>query len=109
MSVLLYARGANGWLLFVALLLLPDLSMLGYLRNARVGAIIYNLVHSYPAPLLLASYGVLAGRSLAISLALIWTAHIGVDRLAGYGLKLPTGFRETHLGRIGREPAPGRG
>ena len=30
-------------------------------------------------------------------------AHVGMDRAAGYGLKLPTSFQDTHLGRMGRE------
>ena len=33
-------------------------------------------------------------------------AHTGMDRLAGYGLKYSTAFTDTHLGRIGRRPAP---
>ena len=28
-------------------------------------------------------------------------AHIGIDRALGYGLKLPSGFKHTHLGVIG--------
>ena len=38
----------------------------------------------------------------AIHMAAIWTAHIAMDRALGYGLKLPTGFTDTHLGRIGK-------
>jgi Domain of unknown function (DUF4260) len=33
---------------------------------------------------------------------------VGIDRLAGYGLKHPTGFGDTHLGRIGRIGRNGR-
>ncbi|MEO8251465.1 MAG: DUF4260 family protein [Chloroflexota bacterium] len=32
----------------------------------------------------------------------VFTTHIGLDRALGYGLKLPTDFRDTHLGRIGK-------
>ncbi|HEX5521238.1 MAG TPA: DUF4260 domain-containing protein [Longimicrobiaceae bacterium] len=100
LSVLLYANLGRGWLLFAALLLAPDLSMIGYAAGPRVGAWAYNLVHSYAAPLLLAGAALLSGSG--VHLALIWCAHIGMDRALGYGLKLPTGFQDTHLGRIGR-------
>jgi hypothetical protein len=104
LSALLYTRLDQGWLLFVILLLAPDLSMLGYLRGPRFGAIVYNLFHSYTAPLLLAASAHLAGWPSALAVALIWTAHIGLDRMLGYGLKLPTSFRDTHLGKIGKRP-----
>lgn len=100
LSIFLYGRGEQGWLLFVSTLLLPDLSMAAYFGGARRGATVYNLAHNYAAPLALAAFGVLAGDPLAVSLALVWTAHIGMDRMLGYGLKMPTGFHETHLGAI---------
>ncbi len=102
LSVLLYTRTGEGWLLFILLLLVSDLSMLGYLGGPRVGAIAYNVVHTYATPIVLAGLGVLTGSALVMALALIWTAHIGLDRMFGYGLKLPTGFQDTHLGRIGK-------
>lgn len=107
-SALLYARSGHGWLLFAALFLVPDLSMLGYLRGPAAGALSYNLVHTYAAPLALAGLGLLLGQPLMTALALIWTAHIGFDRALGYGLKRPTGFHDTHLGPIGpaRRVAP---
>lgn len=101
-SALLYARTGHGWPLFAVLLLAPDLSMLGYLRGPAVGALLYNLAHTYAASLALATLGLLLGRPLLTALALIWTAHIGLDRALGYGLKRPTGFHDTHLGPIGR-------
>lgn len=99
----LYARGGHSWLHFALLFLVPDLSFAAYLAGTRVGAIGYNLLHSYVGPLLLAAALLVAGRSPAM--ALIWIAHIGFDRLLGYGLKYPTSFAATHLGRIGRNVA----
>lgn len=101
LSLVLYAQHGRGWWLFALLLLAPDLSMVGYLRGPRVGAQVYNLFHTYTAPLLLATVGVGLDHSLLIALALTWSAHIGMDRVLGYGLKLPSGFKDTHLGRIG--------
>lgn len=102
LSVLLYLEFGRGWLLFAILLLSPDLAMLGYLAGPGVGARIYNLAHTYTAPLLLGGVALLLGHDAILALALIWSAHIGMDRALGYGLKLPSGFQDTHLGRIGR-------
>ncbi len=100
LSVLLYGLNGGNWLLFVLLFLAPDVSMLGYLAGSRVGAISYNLFHTYAAPGLLAALGLLAASSLIVSLALVWFAHIAFDRMVGYGLKYPTGFFDTHLRRL---------
>jgi hypothetical protein len=105
LAVALYAAHGSGWFLFLVLFLAPDLSMLGYLAGPRTGALVYNLAHTYAAPVLLAGAGLVVGLPLLPALALIWAAHIGLDRALGYGLKLPTGFRDTHLGRIGRPGA----
>ena len=99
-SVLLYYQVGGSWLLFALLLFAPDLSMLGYLAGKPAGAAIYNLAHIYAGPAALALYGILGGNTLALSLALIWLAHIGMDRLLGYGLKYTTDFKDTHLGRV---------
>lgn len=97
-----YAALGASWWLFAALILVPDLSMLGYLAGPRAGAFVYNAAHTYVAPALLGAlaYGVSA--PLAGAIALIWTAHIGLDRALGYGLKYTTGFGHTHLGFLGR-------
>lgn len=96
----LYAQsGGQGWL-FAVLLLAPDLAMLGYLAGKGPGAAVYNLFHTYPLPAALAAYGLLAGAPLATHLALIWFAHLGMDRLMGYGLKYATDFKDTHLARV---------
>lgn len=101
-SILLYAHVGGSWWLFVLLLLAPDLAMLGYLGGPRLGARLYNVAHVYAGPLVLAALGVWQSWPLGVALALIWTAHIGMDRMLGYGLKLPEGFQHTHLGRIGK-------
>lgn len=94
------AQGETLW--FLVFLLAPDISMLGYLRGPKVGAITYNLVHNW----LVGGLMVLAGLQLASPLlgqiGAILVAHVGIDRLLGYGLKYPTAFHDTHLGRIGR-------
>lgn len=101
-AIMFYARGDAGWLLFVLLFLVPDLSMLGYLAGAEKGAVVYNAVHSYVLPLLLGIVCVWLSAPLGVAIATIWFAHIAFDRMLGYGLKYRTGFKDTHLGRIGR-------
>ena len=91
--------GQSFWV-FALLFLVPDLSMLAYLRSASFGACGYNLAHTYLAPALLALSGLVLGE-LAFGLAAIWTAHICFDRMLGYGLKLES-FDQTHLGPIGK-------
>lgn len=100
-GVLAYAWLGQSWLVFALLLLAPDLFMLGYLRSPRIGALSYNLGHTYVAPALLALSGLFVG-PVAYGLAAIWLAHIGGDRALGYGLKRDSGFDQTHLGPIGK-------
>ena len=99
-SLVLYFHLDYGWVLLVALILAPDLAMLGYLAGPRVGAFAYDLAHTEVWPIALAVAGVLAGWRVPIEVALVWLVHIGVDRLLGYGLKYPTAFKDTHLQRV---------
>jgi hypothetical protein len=95
-----YWQAGFGWWWFAGLLLAPDLAMAGYLLNPRLGSYAYNLIHTYALPLALGLLSMLAGWALGGELALIWLAHIGMDRALGYGLKYPTNFKDTHLGRV---------
>jgi hypothetical protein len=96
-SLLAYRYNHGSWLQFVLLFLVPDVSMFGYLVNTRIGAIVYNAIHTYVGPLILAGYSLWAGHHTRLLLALTWFAHIGFDRLLGFGLKYPTRFKDTHL------------
>ena len=104
LSIIVYAEFGRSWWLFVILLLVPDVGILGYLRGTRVGAVVYNVFHTYLPPAALMAIGILVDDRLLVSLALIWFAHIGLDRALGYGLKYPDGFQHTHLGRIRKRP-----
>lgn len=101
--VMLYAAWDGSWLVFALLFFVPDLSFLAYLSDARFGALVYNAAHSYMAPVTLLTLGFALASPLTLSIALIWLAHIGIDRALGYGLKYSAGFGFTHLGRIGRK------
>ena len=102
----LYAYRLTGvsWWLFPVLFLVPDLSFAGYLAGPRVGAAVYNAVHSTIGPIIVGVYGLAFGPTVVFAIAVIWAAHIGFDRILGYGLKYPSAFQDTHLGRIGKSP-----
>lgn len=87
---------------FVVLLLTPDVSMLGYLRGPRLGAIIYNLAHNWFVGGLLFAIGAALAIDAIAMVGILLVGHTGIDRLLGYGLKYPSTFQDTHLGRIGR-------
>jgi hypothetical protein len=99
-AIALYFHADYPWWLLVALALEPDLSMVGYLAGPTIGAAAYDAAHTYALPIVLAAVGVIADAEIAIQLGLIWFTHIGVDRAVGYGLKYPTGFKDTHLQRV---------
>jgi hypothetical protein len=99
-SLLLYGQIGGNWLLFVLLVLVPDLSMLGYLVGVRLGSALYNLVHALVVPLLLIALSIFYKQFWVLPYGLIWTAHIGIDRLLGFGLKYPTRFHDTHIQRL---------
>jgi hypothetical protein len=99
---LLYAVWGGSWWVYFILFLAPDVSFAGYLVGPREGAIIYNAAHSYMAPVALMTAGFAGAEPLVLSLAIIWLAHIGIDRALGYGLKYAAGFGFTHFGRIGK-------
>jgi hypothetical protein len=99
-AIALYFHADYPWWLLVALVLAPDLSMVGYLGGPNIGAMAYDAAHTYVAPIVLVTAGVLTDARIPIELGLIWFTHIGVDRAIGYGLKYPTGFKDTHLQRV---------
>ena len=99
-AVVLYFHLDFGWVLFAALILAPDLSFAGYAFGPRVGAVVYDAVHTEIVPIALGTFGVVTDSGAAMKIALIWLAHIGADRALGYGLKYPTAFKDTHLSRV---------
>ncbi len=101
-SVVAYRALGGSWTLLAALLLVPDVSLLGYAAGPRAGALAYNALHTYAGPALLAAVAHFGGQPVLWPYCLTWLAHIGLDRSLGLGLKYPTAFRSTHLGKVGR-------
>ncbi|RJG04378.1 DUF4260 family protein [Noviherbaspirillum sedimenti] len=101
-ALLAYSKFGNGWGVFAIFFLVPDLAFLGYLMGPRVGAVAYNFAHSYIGAVACLTAGLLLSMPLLLTAGLIWCAHIGFDRMLGYGLKYQAGFGFTHFGRIGK-------
>ncbi len=99
-AVYFYHAEHYRWWLFAALFLAPDLCMLGYLKDAKLGSAIYNLVHTTAGPLLPLGGALVFAAPGYIPYGLIWLAHIGFDRALGFGLKYPTVFQDTHLQHV---------
>ncbi len=100
-TTLFFILGGNPWV-FAVLFFAPDLSLVGYAVSRKTGAALYNAIHSYAMPAVLALAGALTGLTILWHIALIFVAHAAFDRSLGYGLKYAAGFRHTHLGPIGK-------
>lgn len=104
-GLVLFGLSGGDWLFLIPALLLPDLSAIGYLGGLRVGAFTYNLVHSWALGFIALALGLWLDSAPIQLVAAILIAHVGMDRAVGYGLKLPSSFHDTHLGRMGRARA----
>jgi hypothetical protein len=101
LSIILFARLPFAWWVYPALLFLPDLSMLGYLVNARVGALTYNLFHHKLIAIAIGCTGLFLQNNDFMLAGILLFGHSSMDRMLGYGLKYDKGFKFTHLGEIG--------
>jgi len=99
-AVIAYGYLGYSWWVFALLFLWPDLAFIAYAIDKRFGSMVYNIVHSYPLPLLLAGFSLFFSWNFGLQFALIWFAHIGMDRLVGYGLKYTGEFKTTHLNNV---------
>ena len=99
-ACVVYHKMNASWIEFAVLFLAPDISMVGYFFGKEVGALFYNSAHTYLIPFLCGLIAYFAGPPSLAPIAVIWIAHIGFDRLLGYGLKYKTDFKDTHLSRV---------
>lgn len=100
LSVYFYAQSESSWILFFVLLLAPDISMIGYFHNNKTGAVVYNVIHTYILPISVIFCGLFISSKIILAIGLIWVAHIGMDRMVGFGLKYPTNFKDNHLNQV---------
>lgn len=100
MCIYFYTVNEFSWVLFFLLLFSPDLFMLGYISNKKIGAVIYNIVHTYIFPIAIILAAIITSNDIILAVGIISAAHIGMDRTFGFGLKYPTDFKDTHLQRV---------
>ncbi len=105
-SLVAFSTLNASWWMYAILFCVPDVAFLGYLAGPRIGAFAYDVLHSTIGPILLAGVAWWLGFDILgqvlIAIAAIWIGHVGFDRMLGYGLKYASGFKDTHLGKIGR-------
>jgi|SRR5690625_3111795 len=103
LSIYLYGYFQFNWFLFIVLLFVPDIAIVGYAVSNKVGAYVYNMAHTYTVAIVILIIGLILKSEILFSIGLIWTAHIGMDRMVGYGLKYSTSFKDNHLNRMHAE------
>jgi hypothetical protein len=104
-GVIGYRWSGGDFLWLIPLLLVVDASMVGYLAGPHPGAIVYNVAHNWFTALVVLGVGLVSDVPALILAGWVLIAHVGMDRLAGYGLKYAPAFGDTHLGWIGRRAA----
>ncbi len=103
LSVYLFSLLDFSWWWFPACLLLPDLSMVGYVFGNKTGAVLYNFFHHQLLAVIVYIAGIYFGNEWIQFTGIILLAHSVMDRIFGYGFKYFSGFKDTHLGKIGHE------
>ncbi|MGI8419378.1 MAG: DUF4260 domain-containing protein [Candidatus Levyibacteriota bacterium] len=100
LALFLYQQIYGNWWFFALFLFAPDISMVGYLKNNKIGALFYNLMHNYILAFALMGIGFWAKKVIVSELGIILLAHVSLDRLLGFGLKYTTDFKHTHLQKL---------
>ncbi|UKM65960.1 DUF4260 domain-containing protein [Flavobacteriaceae bacterium GSB9] len=102
-GVYLFSELNFSWWLFLALFLTPDIGMLGYFANAKIGAITYNFFHHKGIAIAVYFLGIFFKNDILKLIGTILFAHASFDRVFNYGLKFYSNFKHTHLGQIGHK------
>lgn len=88
------------WWFYLLLFLGPDIGMIGYVINPKIGAITYNLFHHKGIATAIGLLGCTIGNTPMLLAGIILFGHSSMDRIFGYGLKFSDDFKNTHLGRL---------
>ncbi|RSK41877.1 DUF4260 domain-containing protein [Mangrovimonas spongiae] len=102
LSIYMFSILPFSWWWFLVLILLPDIGMLGYLVNTKVGAVCYNICHHKGIAIAIYLLGIWWHSDVLRLVGVIIFGHASLDRIFGYGLKYLDNFKHTHLGKIGR-------
>lgn len=99
-SIFLFNQQDFAWWWYLALILTPDIGMLGYLGNPKLGAFTYNLFHHKAVGIVILITGYIVKDQTVILIGVILFGHSSLDRIFGYGLKYTDSFQNTHLGQL---------
>lgn len=99
-AIYLFYLTKGTFLLFFILFLTPDISLLGYLKDKKVGALTYNFVHNYLVALILIAGGIFSHNNILLHFGIILLAHVAIDRFFGFGLKYTEDFKATHIQKL---------
>lgn len=102
LGIVLFSQLNYAWWWFAALILLPDIGMLGYVFNTKIGTLVYNLFHNKVIGIAFILIGMFYLGETYTLVGIILFSHSALDRIFGYGLKYPDSFRNTHLGKVGQ-------
>ena len=100
LTIYLFSKLPFAWWWYVALILTPDIGMIGYAVNNKAGAFTYNLFHHKGIAIVVYVAGLVMHLDLLQLAGLILFGHSSLDRMLGYGLKYEDGFKHTHLGYL---------
>ncbi|APY10572.1 hypothetical protein BWZ22_04675 [Seonamhaeicola sp. S2-3] len=103
LGIYLFSNLDFNWWWFLALILTPDIGMLGYLVNSKIGAIVYNLFHHKGLAIIVYLLGAYSNNQTLQLVGIVLFSHASLDRIFGYGLKYSNAFNNTHLGQIGKK------
>ncbi|WP_445955582.1 DUF4260 domain-containing protein [Yeosuana sp.] len=103
LGILAFNQLNFSWWWFLVLILTPDIGMLGYLINSKVGAFTYNVFHHKGLAISIYFLGIYFQNQMIQLVGIILFSHSSLDRLLGYGLKYSSSFQDTHLGKIGNK------
>ncbi len=103
LSIFLFNQLEYAWWVFPACILLPDVSMVGYLVNTKIGAWTYNFFHHKLLAVGILLLGFWLNNPPLTLAGVIVFGHSAMDRIFGYGLKFKDNFKNTHLGWVGRK------
>lgn len=103
LSIVLFNQLDYAWWIFPTCILLPDLSMIGYLVNPKIGSYLYNFFHHKLVAVAILILGIWLNNPLLNLSGVILFGHSAMDRIFGYGLKFKDNFKNTHLGWMGKK------
>ena len=100
LSIILFNQTDYVWWIFLVLILTPDVGMLGYVVNTKIGAYMYNLFHHKGMAICILCLGWYLENPILELSGIILFGHSSMDRMLGYGLKFEDSFKHTHLGNL---------